>query len=110
MRLTPGSVWLRCHQKFRHGLRVAWYRDVVRPRILATAPIEDTTDQSCEVHVLTSKADWLNLLCALKSFYVASARRYALCIHEDGSLGCAELAALAQHSPTARINPRAVAD
>jgi len=54
--------------------------------------------------------DWLNLLWALKSFYVASARRYALCIHEDGSLGWAELAALAKHFPTARIIPRAEAD
>ena len=61
MRLTPGALWLRLHQTFGHGLRVAWYRDVVRPRILSTAPIEDTTDQRCEIHVLTSKQDWLNL-------------------------------------------------
>ena len=86
MRLTPGAIWLRANQKYGHGLRVAWYRDVVRPRILSTPPITGTTDKRCEIHVLTSKEDWLNLIWTLKSFYIASGRRYALCIHEDGSL------------------------
>jgi hypothetical protein len=83
---------------------------VVRRRILATAPIVDTTDKHCEIHVLTSKGDWLNLVWTLKSFYVASGRRYALCIHEDGSLAQFELATLAAHFPTARIIRRGVAD
>ena len=86
MKLTPGALWLRANQKFGHGLRVAWYRDVVRPRILSTPPITGTTDKRCEIHVLTSKNDWLNLVWTLKSFYISSGRRYALCIHEDGSL------------------------
>jgi hypothetical protein len=110
MRLTPGALWLRFCQKFGHGLSVAWYRDVVRPRILATPPIADTADKRCEIHVLTSKEDWLNLIWTLKSFYVASGRRYALCIHEDGSLADAELAALGEHFPAARIIQRAEAD
>jgi hypothetical protein len=110
MRLTPGALWLKLHQKFGHGLRVAWYRDVVRPRILSTLPIEGTTDQRCEIHVLTSKQDWLNLIWTLKSFYLVSGRRYALCIHEDGSLKDAELAALRGHFPAARIIQRAEAD
>ena len=110
MRLTPGALWLRLHQKFGQGLRVAWYRDIVRPRILSTAPIAETTDKSCEIHVLTSKDDWLNLVWALKSFYVASGRRYALCIHDDGSLAEAELVVLGKHFPAARIIQRAEAD
>jgi hypothetical protein len=110
MKLTPGAIWLRCRQKFEHGLRVAWYRDVVRPRILSTSPIVGTTDKRCEIHVLTSKEDWLNLVWTLKSFYVASGRRYALCIHEDGTLTDSELAALMEHFPDARIIRRAVAD
>src|SRR5262245_7115466 len=110
MRLTPGALRLRFRQKFGHGLSVAWYRDVVRPRILSTPPIEDTIDERCEIHVLTSKEDWLNLIWTLKSFYVASGRRYALCIHEDGSLADAELAALSEHFPAARIIQRAQAD
>ena len=90
--------------------RVAWYRDVVRPRILATAPIDDTLDPRCEIHVLTTTQDWLNLIWALKSFYVASGRRYALCIHEDGSLDDSALGTLSHHFPAARIIRRAEAD
>ena len=89
---------------------MAWYRDIVRSRILSTGPIAGTTDKSCEIHVLTSKEDWLNLLWTLKSFYVASNRRYALCIHEDGSLGTEELRLLQLHFPDARIIQRELAD
>jgi hypothetical protein len=110
MRLTPGALWLKLCQTFGHGIRVAWYRDVVRPRILLTGPFEDTTDKRCEIHVLTSKRDWLNLVWTLKSFYVASGRRYALCIHEDGSLADTELTELARHFPAARIIRRSEAD
>jgi hypothetical protein len=110
MRLTPGALWLRLHQKFGDGVRVAWYRDVVRPRILATAPIANTTDNRCEIHALTSSADWLNLIWALKSFYLASGRRYALCIHEDGSLRPDDLANLRRQFPAARIIRRVEAD
>ncbi len=110
MRLTPGALWLRVRQKFGRGLRTAWYRDVVRPRILSTAPITGTSDKRCEIHVLTSKEDWLNLIWALKSFYVASGRRYALCIHEDGSVGNTEIRSLQEHFPDARVIRRDVAD
>jgi len=110
MRITPGALWLRLHQKFGQGVRVAWYRDVVRPRILSTPPIAGTTDKRCEIHVLTSREDWLNLVWTLKSFYISSGRHYALCIHDDGSLAEAELATLGKHFPDARIILRAVAD
>ena len=110
MRLTPGALWLKLCQTFGHGIRVAWYRDVVRPRILLTAPWEDTTDKRCEIHVLTSAGDWLNLVWTLKSFYYASRRQYALCIHEDGSLDESAVVALARHFPAARIIRRKEAD
>jgi hypothetical protein len=110
MRLTPGALWLRLNQKFEHGLRVAWYRDVVRPRILNTPPIEETSDHRYEIHALTSQHDWLNLIWALKSFYAASGRRYALCIHEDGTLDPFALSSLQRHFPTARLIRRQEAD
>ena len=110
MRLTPGALRLRLHQKFQHGLRVAWYRDVVRPRILKSPPIAETSDRRFEIHVLTSRHDWLNLIWSLKSFYAASGRRYALCIHEDGTLDPFALSSLQQHFPTARIIRRHEAD
>lgn len=108
--LSPGVLLLKARETFGHGLRVAWYRDVVRPRILQTPPIEGTLDKRCEIHVLTSAGDWLNLLWTLKSFYAVSGRRYALCIHEDGSLDAAALDHLARHFPDGRIIRRAEAD
>jgi hypothetical protein len=110
MRIGPSTLWLSLHQRFGDGLRVAWYRDVVRPRILSTSPIGNTTDHRCEIHILTSHQDWLNLVWTLKSFYVASGRNYALCIHEDGSLNDTEVAALRRHFPAARIIRRVEAD
>jgi hypothetical protein len=110
VRLTPGALMLAAGDALKHGARGIWYRDVVRSRILATSPIEDTVEGPCEIHVLTSAQDWLNLLWTLKSFYVASNRRYALCIHEDGSLDDVALDHLARHFPHARIIRRRHAD
>ena len=110
MRLTPGALWLKLNQTFEHGPRVAWYRDIVRPRILNTPPVANTFDCRCEIHVLTSQNDWLNLIWALKSFYAASGRSYALCIHEDGTLDAFAMSSLNRHFPTARIIRRQEAD
>src|SRR5262245_52414721 len=110
MRITPGALRLWFSRVFGHGLRVAWYRDVVRWRILETPPITETSDYRCEIHVLTSRHDWLNLIWALKSFYAASGRRYSLCIHEDGTLEPFALSSLQQHFPMARIVRRREAD
>jgi hypothetical protein len=68
------------------------------------------SDHRYEIHVLTSRHDWLNLIWALKSFYAASGRRYALCIHEDGTLDPFALSSLQRHFPTARIIRRQEAD
>src|SRR4051812_31124506 len=91
-------------------MATAYYRDLVRPRILRTRPITDTTDTLCELHVLTSASDWLNLIWSLKTFYYFADRRYALCIHEDGSLSPEDLDQLQRHFPDARIIRRAEAD
>ena len=98
-----GRLALRLRQKFGHGLRAAWYRDVVRKRILDTAPVEAGDTSVCEIHVLTSDADWINLMWALKSFYHASGRRYGLCIHDDGTLTDKTRKALSAHFPNARV-------
>lgn len=109
-KLSAGALLLKGRQLIAHGPRVAWYRDIVRPRILASPPIAATVDKRCEIHVMTSAGDWLNLIWTLKSFYAASGRRYALCIHEDGSLDDAALGHLAYHFPDARIVRRVDAD
>ncbi len=108
--MSLGGLLLKCRQKFGHGLRVAYWRDVVRPRILRTRPVGDTTNATCEIHVLTSKNDWLNLIWTLKSFFWASGKKYALCIHEDGSLQESELQSLRYHFPQARLIERRTAD
>lgn len=100
---TLGRGLLVLRQKYGHGLRAAYYRDRVRPRILSTRPVQCGLDGTCEIHVLTSTSDWLNLIWALKSFYHYSERRYGLCIHDDGTLGAAALASLHHHFPGARI-------
>ena len=84
--------------------------DEVRLHILATSPVPETVDRCCEIHALTCSRDWLNLIWTLKSFYSASGRRYALCIHDDGSLLKGEIATLQDHFPSARIIPRSIAD
>jgi len=101
--MSVGSVLLKAREKYAHGLRVAYYRDFVRPRILRSRPVYGLTDDRCEIHVLTSQQDWLNLMWALKSFYWASGRHYGLCIHDDGSLDRAAGEQLQQHFPEARI-------
>jgi hypothetical protein len=108
--MTIGSLILRFRQKFGRGLRVAWHRDTVRPRILRTPPVKGTDDKTAEIHVLTSDGDWLNLIWVLKSFYAASGRRYALCIHDDGTLKEEQFKTLAAHFPAARMISKKDAD
>ncbi len=108
--VSPGAILLKLRQKFGHGLGTAYYRDIVRPRILKTPPVEGTTDLRCEIHVLTYSQDWLNLIWTLKSFYAVSRRKYSLCIHDDGSLDDAARRTLQHHFPMARLILRAEAD
>lgn len=107
---SPGALLLKLRQTFGHGLRTAYRRDCVRPRILQTRPMDQTTGGDGEVHVLTSKGDWLNLLWALKSFYLHSDRRYALYIHDDGSLDAETGRILREHFPKAELIERPQAD
>lgn len=109
-RLSPGALLLKLRQKYGRGIRTAYFRDRVRPRILSTRPVACGLDNTCEIHVLTSAADWLNLIWTLKSFYFYSRRRYALCVHDDGSLGPDAVCALLEHFPGARLIDRAQAD
>lgn len=108
--MSLGSMVLKVKHKYQYGLRTAYLRDIVRFRILDTQPIANTTDSTCEIHVFTCSKDWLNLIWALKSFYWASKRHYALCIHDDGTLAEGERDVLRQHFPNARVIDRPSAD
>ncbi len=105
-----GKIAYKLKSNFRYGLRAAYFRDIVRPRILDSEPVLADERTIAEIHVLTSDADWLNLIWALKSFYWVSNRKYGLCIHDDGSLGASSKALLRQHFPKARILDRRDSD
>jgi hypothetical protein len=108
--MSIGSLVLKVQQKYEHGWQTAHFRDTVRSRILNTKPITQTTDRTCEIHVLTCAKDWLNLMWTLKTFYRYSERHYALCIHDDGTLTESDRATFKHHFPNARIIPRPDAD
>lgn len=105
-----GKLLYRFKVKFGHGFYTAWQRDVTRWKILETAPVGGLTEDSCEIHVLTCERDWLDLIWSLKSFFAVCERRFRLCIHDDGSVSSAGMAALRQHFPDARIVSRQEAD
>jgi hypothetical protein len=75
--------------------------------ILSAPPLDLPEDRSCEIHVLTSADDWLNLIWALRTFQKCSGRNYALCIHDDGTLKAPAIETLRTAFPRARIIPRA---
>lgn len=108
--MSIGSVIQQLRQRYQHGLSTAHYRDAIAPRILYSKPVLDTTDLTGEIHLFTSQMDWVNAVWALKSFYYVSQRRYALCIHEDGSLTPEQIQQLQSHFPRARVVDRATAD
>ena len=108
--ISPGALLLKFRQTFEHGFRTTYYRDIVRPKILNTLPIVANDASCCEIHVLTSAQDWLNLIWGLKSLYYYSQRSYALCIHADTSLSQEHQAILQAHFPEAHIIDRSQAD
>ncbi len=108
--ITAGRLVYLLKTKFADGLRVAYYRDEVRPRILSMPTSDLPEDRSCEIHVLTSADDWLNLIWALRTFQKATGRNYALCIHDDGTLTARALEHLRTAFPSARIISRVEAD
>ena len=108
--ITAGRLVYLLRTKFGDGLRTAYYRDGVRPQILAMPPLEMPEDRHCEIHVLTSALDWLNLVWALRTFQKCSGKIHALCIHDDGTLDSAIVGRLRSIFPHARIVSRADAD
>jgi hypothetical protein len=96
-------VILKARQFASTPPHVAYCRDILRPRILRAPPTTNTHDELCEIHVLTSAKDWLNLMWTLKSFYHFCPRRFALCVHGDASLPPEAVSAFRSHFPDARV-------
>jgi hypothetical protein len=110
MRSTAGQFLRTLKGKFQHGLRTAYYRDIVCQRILQTRPVVRTDNPWCEVHVMTSKVDWLLMMWALKTFYAQSRRHFLLCIHDDGTVPPEAADELREHFPKARFIDGRTAD
>ncbi len=108
--MTPGRLlWLTRHF-FRHGIRGAYGREVIARRILRCSPLAGLTDSRAEVHVLTSRVDWLPLIWTLRTFYRATGRSFRLCIHDDGTVPPFATTELRRQFPDARIVTRVTAD
>lgn len=97
------GAWCELNAVRRKSPSAAWRWFRWRDRILSTPPIPVPSQGPCEIHALTSAADWRNLVWSLKSFYHFSPVRYPLVIHEDGSLPESACAALAAHFPGLRL-------
>lgn len=108
--MTPGRALYLTRRFLRHGIRGAWHREVTLSRVFSQPPITGLTDDSCEIHVLTSAEDWIMLLWALRTFYRTSRANYRLCVHEDGTLPPAAWNRLHGQFPDARIISRSDAD
>ena len=98
-----GRLLFQARRAAAFDARAAYFREVVRPRILRAPPLAGTVDTTAEVHVLTSTKDWLNTVWALRSFYAQVPVRYALAIHGDPHLSPAAVAGLKQQFPDARV-------
>lgn len=98
-----GKLWLKMRTMAQYDPVQSHFEKRVRPKILKSTPVTSLTDDSAEIHVLTSNKDWLNLLWTLKSFYHYSPYRLPLAIHGDPELSQEAIDALGRHFPEARI-------
>lgn len=98
-----GRLLYKARQVAAFNPVVAYYRDVVRPKILLQPPLSGTTDPSAEIHVMTSETDWMNTVWSLRSFYAQAPSRYRLVIHGDPTLSPQSQKELARQFPDARV-------
>jgi hypothetical protein len=105
-----GRLLYQYRRKFGHGFRTAWWREIGRKRILKARPTMGLTDDRCEIHALTWRQDWLDLVLALKTLFCVSGCRFRLCIHDDGSLPTDAFEALRHQFPDARLIRRSESD
>ncbi len=101
--------WIQFQELNREGWKNAYLRRSIQNRILETPPLHTPTEGDIEVRSLTWRADWKNLIWALKSFYHFSGRLYPLYIH-DGGLTPQGQAALLHHFPNAAFLSREYAN
>src|SRR5262249_19693778 len=93
----------RFHQKFEHGVRVAWYRDVLRPRMLRTPSVENTSDKQWEIHALTRSVIGLISSGRSNRFIFPAAGTTLCAFTRMGSSSNSDWNRYGRHFPAARI-------
>jgi hypothetical protein len=91
-------------------IRHYYYREIYRRKILSTKPVVCDSNSDFEIHILTSKKDFLNAVWCLKTFYYYSKTRPELVIHEDGTFGTGEIKTGFKHFPNCKIIRKSDAD
>ncbi len=102
--------WIQIQEARREGLLNFLKRKSIQSKILKTAPIPTELDHNeVEVHCLTWRKDYLNIIWSLKTFYKFLDVKYPLVIH-DGGLLQYQIKILQDHFPNARIIKRSDSD
>lgn len=97
------------HRVSRYLRRQAFHAGFRRV-VAGTPPIRVEDSGEVELRVLSGRRVLWETIAALKSFYRFSERKYALLVHDDGSLRPADLRLLEAHFPRVRFVTRAEAD
>lgn len=108
-RLRRQPLYLDFRWSTQEGLKHAWLRRRAQRKILATPPVETARLGPVEVRALTWRRDCLDLIWALKSFYLFSGSKYPLYIH-DGGLAAGQVDLLQKHFPGATVVSAVQAD
>jgi hypothetical protein len=94
-----GPLFLKLRLYFKGGPKSIYYREKLRPKILHSAPQETNEGAQYEVHILTGKYDWVNLLWAIKSFVQHCGPDFRFFIHDDGTLDAGQSTKLQSFIP-----------
>jgi hypothetical protein len=108
--MTPGRLLYLIRRRARLGLK-HWYAErFLFDRITEWRSNENPPSAHVPLHLLASRHDWKMALWMLVSFHEATARRWTVILHEDGSLGEREFSIYRTMFPGIRIITRREAD
>ena len=102
-------LWVTFQEVRREGVINVYKRQRIQKKILNTAPMHLESEGDIEVHVLTWRKDYINLIWSLKTFYTLGEKSFPLVIH-DGGLHNRHKSILLKHFPQARIIDKTLAD
>ena len=109
--MTPGRLLLLIQRDLHRGPAACHAHYCIAPRILRRPfPLPERTVEDVEIHVLTSRYDWIDALWMLASFYRQSGLRVPAVLHDDGSLTPDHFRKIRGVFPAIRSIPRAEAD